>query len=85
MFNGSVEEEPERDQPEKYEKNNEIIVSWRPRGRGQGKALFEGGKVFSMLNACKVMTKNMSIRFEDMQIICDPSEESSGGVMGTEA
>ena len=42
-------------------------------------------RVFSMLNACKVMTKNMSIRFEDTQIICDPGEKSLCEVMGIEA
>ena len=38
------EDEPERDQPEK---NNETIVSWRPRERAQMKRLLkEEGKSF---------------------------------------
>lgn len=69
-FNGLLDkDDPERHQPEKLEEKTKTIVSWKPRE-----------ETVLMLNVCKMVTKNISIRFEDMKIICDPNDRCFGGV-----
>lgn len=59
----SIKDNPESHQPEKQEEKNQDYSFMKAKGN----RLRE--ETVSMLSVCKMVAKNMSIRFEDMKII----------------